>query len=63
LSMKAVGLKGTCPRCGEEVELIVSKKQLKALLKGMKATSVAKAKAEYIAELSLGKDKKGDLNF
>jgi transcription initiation factor IIE alpha subunit len=59
--MKAVGLKGTCPRCGEEVEVIVSKKQLKALLKGMKATTVAKA--EYIAELALGKDKKGDLNF
>jgi transcription initiation factor IIE alpha subunit len=59
--MKAVGLKGTCSHCGEEVEVIVSKKQLKALLKGMKATTVAKA--EYIAELSLGRDKKGDLNF
>lgn len=59
--MKAVALKGTCSHCGEEVEIIVSKKQLKALLKGMKATTVAKA--EYTIELSLGKDKKGDLNF
>ena len=61
MSMKAVGLKGTCPRCGEEVELVVSKKQLKVLLKGMKATTVAKA--EYIAELSLGRNKTGELNF
>lgn len=61
MGMKAVVLKGTCPRCGEEVEVILSKKQLKALLKGMKATTVAKA--EYIVELSLGRDKKGDLNF
>lgn len=61
MSMKAVGLKGTCRHCGEEVELIVSKKQLKALLKGMKATTVAKA--EYIAELSIGRDEKGELTF
>ena len=59
--MKAVGLKGICSHCGEEVEIIVSKKQLKALLKGMKATTVTKA--EYIAELSLGRDKNGGLNF
>lgn len=59
--MKAVGLKGTCPRCGEEVELVVSKKQLKALLKGMKGATPAEA--EQIAERILGKDKKGDLKF
>jgi hypothetical protein len=61
LSMKAVALKGTCSHCGEEVEIIVSKKQLKAFLKGMHATTAAKA--EYIAELTLGRDKKGDLKF
>lgn len=57
--MKAVGLKGTCPHCGEEVELVVSKKQLKALLKGMKADN--SAEAERITEQILGRDPKGDL--
>jgi len=56
---KAVGLKGTCPRCGEEVELIVTKRQLKALLKGMKANNPSEA--EKITERILGRDKKGDL--
>ena len=61
MSMKAVALKGVCIHCSEEVEVIVSKKQLKALLKGMKATTPAKA--EYIVELSLGRNKTGELNF
>lgn len=59
--MKAVGLKGTCPHCGEEVEMIVSKKQLKALLKGMKAANPPLA--EKLAEQALGRNKKGDLKF
>jgi len=59
--MKAVGLKGTCPHCHEEVEIVISKKQLKALLKGMKA--ITKAEAERTTEQILGRDKKGDLKF
>ncbi|GAJ09700.1 unnamed protein product [marine sediment metagenome] len=59
--MKAVGIKGTCQRCGEEVELIISKRQLKAMLKGMKAGSAAQA--EMIVERTLGLDKKGNLNI
>lgn len=56
---KAVGLKGTCPRCGEEVEVIVTKKQVKALYKGFKCSNPSEA--EIIAEQTLGRDKKGDL--
>ena len=59
--MQAVSVTGTCPRCGESVELVLSKKQLKALLKGMKAATPAYA--EKICETILGRDKKGDLNF
>lgn len=59
MSLKAIGLKTTCPRCGEEVELVVTKRQLKALLKGMKASS--EAQAELIVEKTLGRDKLGDL--
>jgi hypothetical protein len=59
--MKAVGLTGTCPHCGESVEIIVSKKQLKALLKGMKAGTPSQANC--IAEQLLGIAKKGDLRF
>jgi uncharacterized protein (UPF0212 family) len=59
--LKAVGLKGTCPRCREEIEIVVSKKQLKALLQSMKATSPQEA--ERITEQILGRDKKGDLKF
>jgi len=54
-----VGLKGTCPHCGEEVELIVSKKQLKALLKGMKEPNIRRA--DMVVEKILGRDKKGNL--
>lgn len=57
--IKTVALKGTCPHCGEEVEVLVSKKQLKALLKGMSAGNPAQA--ERIVEKILGRDKKGDL--
>jgi len=46
---KSVALKGTCPRCGEEVELVVTKKQVKALMKGFKAGSPAEA--EKLAEI------------
>jgi len=59
--MKAVGIKGTCPRCGEEVEFVISKRQLKVLLKGMKEGSPAKA--EMAVERILGLDKKGDLKI
>lgn len=57
----AVGLKGTCRHCGEEVEIWISKKQLKAIWKSMKETSPAKA--EMFVERTLGLDKKGDINI
>ena len=61
MPMKAVAVTGTCPHCGESVEIVLSKKQLKAILKGMKQDSPAKA--EMTAEYILGLDKKGDLRF
>jgi uncharacterized protein (UPF0212 family) len=57
--VNAVGLKGTCPHCGEEVEIILSKKQVKVILKALKAGNPAEA--ERITEQALGRDKKGDL--
>jgi len=57
--LKGVGIKGTCPHCHEEVEIILTKKQLKALLKGMKASS--ESKADLMVEKTLGRDNKGNL--
>jgi len=56
---KGVALVGTCPRCGESVEVIVTKKQLKAIMKGFKASSPSEA--EMLSEKLLGRDKKGNL--
>jgi len=56
---KAVALIGTRPRCGESVELIVTKKQVKALLKGFQTGSPAEA--EGLCERRLGRTSKGDL--
>ena len=57
--LKAVALKGTCPRCHEEVELILTKRQLKALLKGFKAPTPSQA--NLTVEKTLGQDKQGNL--
>ena len=57
--MKAVGIKGTCPRCGEEVEVLLSKKQVKALYKAFKFSNPSLA--EIDVERSLGRDKMGNL--
>jgi len=46
LKPNAVGLKTTCPYCGEEVEIIVTKKQIKALAKGFKYPTPSKADLE-----------------
>ena len=40
---KSVALIGTCPHCGESVELVVTKKYLKAIMKGFKAGSPVEA--------------------
>jgi len=56
---KSVALIGTCPRCGESVELIVTKKQVKALMKGFKTGSPSEA--ERMAETILRRDRKGNL--
>lgn len=58
---KSVSLAGTCPKCGESVEMVISKKQIKALMKGFKAGS--KGEAEILAEKFLGRNEKGDLNY
>jgi hypothetical protein len=57
--LKGVGIKGVCHRCGEEVELILTKKQLKAILKGMKQSTPSNA--EMVVESALGRDKTGAL--
>ena len=52
---KAVKLIGNCVRCGEAVEFILTKKQVKALWKAFKAGSPSEA--EILAE------KKGALDY
>jgi len=42
----AVGLKATCPHCHEEVELIVTKKQIKAIFKAFKLQNPTLAELE-----------------
>jgi len=58
-TLKAVALKGTCPRCHEEVELIITKKQLKAILKGFKTATPSQA--DLTVTKTLGLDKQGNL--
>lgn len=57
--MKAVGVKGNCPRCGEEVEVLLSKRQVKAIFKAFKYSDPSLA--ELDVEKSLGRDKLGAL--
>lgn len=59
--MKAVIIKGRCPRCQEEIEFLLSKKQLKAIFKSMKATT--EIEAERITERELGRDEKGEFKL
>lgn len=59
--VKSVALVGTCPRCGESVEMIVSKRQIKAIMKGFKAHSTSQA--EIIAENVIGRDNKGNMKL
>jgi len=59
--MKAVALVGTCPNCGESVEVYATKKQLKAILKSMKCTTPAEA--EKLTETILGRDKEANLQL
>jgi len=46
--MKAVKLVVNCVRCGEAVEVVLSKRQLKAILKGFKGSTTLEA--ERLAE-------------
>lgn len=57
--VNAVGVKGTCPRCGEEVEIILTKKQVKAIAKAFKYSNPSLA--EMNVEKFLGKDRLGNL--
>ena len=57
--VKAVGIKGTCPNCGEEVEILITKKQVKAIAKAFKYSDPSLA--EMNVEKSLGRDKLGNL--
>lgn len=56
--VKSVALIGTCPRCGESVEMVITKRQIKAIMKGFKTGSPSQA--EITAEKFLGRDEKGD---
>jgi len=56
---KSVALIGTCPHCGESVEVIVTKKQLKTIMKGFKTSNPSEA--EMLTEKLLGRDKTGNL--
>ena len=58
---KTVALIGTCSNCGESVEVMVSKKQVKALMKAFKASTPQEA--NRLAEAILGRNKKGSLRF
>ena len=60
--MKAVGIIRACPYCNSEVQIILSKRQLKAMLTAIKAKSPVEA--EKITEQLIGRDNKtGDLKF
>jgi len=48
---KAVGIVGTCPHCGESVEFILTKKEVKALFKAFKMSN--KSKAEIYVEKAI----------
>lgn len=56
---KSIKLVGTCSHCGEAIELILTKKQVKGIWKGFKASSPSQA--EIIAENFIGRTTKGDL--
>lgn len=56
---EGVRLIGTCSHCGEAVELILTKKQIKGIMKGFKASS--SSQAELVAEKFIGRTTKGDL--
>ena len=52
---KAVGIIGNCPRCGEAVEFILTKKEVKML---MKAFKMPKSKAEIYCEKTILRSEK-----
>lgn len=56
---KAVGLTGMCPHFGEAVEFVLTKKQIKAVMRAFKTGNIAQA--EMSVEKYLGRDGKGDL--
>ena len=57
--LKAVGLSATCQHCNTEVQVIVTKRQLKALLKGMACSNPSEA--DILVENILKRDKQGSL--
>ena len=57
---KAVGIIGTCPKCGEPVEFILTKKEVKALFKAFKLDS--KSKAEIYVEKTILKRRSCGVN-
>lgn len=60
--MKTVAITRACPNCNEEVTTLISKRQLKAMLKAMKQATPAQA--ELMAEKIIGRDSKtGDLKW
>jgi len=48
---KAIALVGVCPHCGEPIEIVISKKQIKAIYKGFKLPIL---QAQIQAEKTIG---------
>ena len=54
--MKAVGIIRACPYCNTEVQIVVTKRQLKAMLTAMKSASPSEA--NILCEQLIGRDDK-----
>ncbi len=52
---KSVAISATCPHCGEEVQIILSKREVKALFKGFK---VDIRQAQIVTEKALRVEKR-----
>lgn len=59
--IKSVSIVKACPYCNSEVQILVSKRQLKAMLKAMKCST--KSEAEIMSDKLIGRDKEGDLKW
>lgn len=59
--IKSVSIIKSCPYCNSEVQILISKRQLKIMLKAMKCST--KSEAEMMSERLIGRDENGDLEW